>query len=99
MQGRRDRSRPFPRVIVHSLDHDRLRRRRARRLAKHDQERQDRERRNHQKFVIVDIGDDLRLLGDDGIERSAARSGERIPGVRNRRMLEATIVTLGTMAA
>jgi hypothetical protein len=84
---------------VHSLDHDRLRRRRARRLAKHDQERQDRERRNHQKFVIVDIGDDLRLLGDDGIERSAARSGERIPGVRNRRMLEATIVTLGTMAA
>jgi hypothetical protein len=35
---------------------------------KHHQQRNDDQRRDHQQFVVVDIGDDLRLTGDKRVE-------------------------------
>lgn len=41
----------------------------------HDQQRQDGQRRDQQQFLIIDVGDDLGLLIDGGIERRAVRRG------------------------
>ena len=53
------------------------------RAPEHHQQRQHGERRDHQKLIIVDIGDDLRLLGDDCVECGAAGGGQRIPEMRD----------------
>ena len=39
------------------------------RFLEHDQQRKDGKHRDHQQLVIVDVGDDLCLLRDYGIER------------------------------
>ena len=42
------------------------------RLLEHDEQRDGDERCEHQQLVVVDIGDDLRLAGDDGVKRRSA---------------------------
>jgi len=54
---------------------------------KDDEKRDDDQRGDHQQLVIVDIGDDLRLLRDHGIDGG----GERIPELGNGRVLKDSI--------
>src|ERR1700730_9695415 len=49
------------------------------RLLEDDEQRDHSERRDHQQFVIVDVGDDLRLLRDHGVECGASGGCKRIP--------------------
>ena len=37
------------------------------RLLEHNKERDHRQRRDHQQLVVIDVGDDLRLLRDHGV--------------------------------
>ena len=53
-----------------------------------DEQRDHGERRDHQQLVVVDVGDDLRLPRDDGIERGASGRGQRIPELCDRGIIE-----------
>ena len=53
------------------------------RLPEDDKQRDRGERRDHQQLVVVDIGNDLRLLRDHGVERGAAGGGQRVPELRD----------------
>jgi hypothetical protein len=49
------------------------------RLPEDDEQRDYGECRDHQQLVIINVGDDLRLLRDHGVECGATGGGERIP--------------------
>ena len=55
----------------------------AGRALEDNEQRDHGERRDHQQLVIVDIGNDLRLLRDRGVERGASGCGEWIPKTRD----------------
>ena len=58
------------------------------RLLEDDEQRDHDERRDHQQLEIVDIGDDLRLPRDHGIERGATCVGKWIPELCDGRAFE-----------
>ncbi len=60
----------------------------ARRLLKHEKQRDHGKRRDHQQLVIVDVSNDLRLLRDHGVERGTASGGQRIPELCDRWALQ-----------
>ena len=83
---------PFSLVMSYSVVHDdRGCRAAARQPLEYEQQRHYHQSGDHQKFVVVDIGDDLRLLGDHRVERGATAGGQRIPGVRDQRVLEGAV--------
>src|SRR6202042_558713 len=51
----------------------------VRRSLENDEQWDHEERRDHQQLVIVDVGDDLRLLRDHGVATGASGCGDRIP--------------------
>ena len=63
----------------------------VRRLLEHDQQGKYGKYRDHQQLIIVDVGDDLRLLRDHGVERSTSGGIERVPEAHDHRALERTI--------
>ena len=56
-----------------------------------DEQRDHRERCDHQQLVIVNIGDDLGLAGHDSIESGASSSSNWVPKLPDRRVLKRTI--------
>jgi hypothetical protein len=72
----------------------------ASRRAESDEQRNHGDRRNHQKLVVVDVSDDLRLPGNRGIERRPAGRGNGIRelcvGLSNDRL---TAVTCAAISA
>jgi hypothetical protein len=68
-----------------------IRRNAARRLRKDNEQRNHRERCDHQQLVIVNIGNDLRLPRNNRIQCSASGSTERVSKLCNRRVLKPTI--------
>jgi hypothetical protein len=56
-----------------------------------DKQRDQGKRRDHQQLVVIDVGDDLGLLRDHRVGRRAAGGGERIPELRNGRVVERPI--------
>jgi len=57
----------------------------------HDKQENGGDGGDHQQLVVVDIGDDLRLLREQGVERGAACGGEGIQDVRDGRIVEAAV--------
>src|SRR5262249_51758909 len=47
--------------------------------------------RDHQQFIVVDVGDDLRLLCYHGVERRPSRGRQRIPKMLDGGIFEAAI--------
>jgi len=63
----------------------------AGRLLEDDEQREHGERRDHQQLVVVYVSDDLRLLGDDGIERGAPAA---VSGFQNRAIIGSSNIRL-----
>ena len=48
-------------------------------LSEKDEQRQHGESSDHEQLIVVDVGDDFRLPGNDGIQRGASGGGVRAP--------------------
>ena len=56
-----------------------------------DEQGDNEERRDHQQFVIVNVGDDLSLLRDHSVERGTSGGGYRVPELRDHRVLKHSV--------
>src|SRR5271154_6870461 len=73
----------IPSLESSSFDQGVIRSVAAGRLLEEEDQREGEERQNHQQFEVVDVGDDLGLQCDGGVERGASGGGERTPQMRD----------------